>query len=228
MKEELAAVASGIAVVEDDLALGRQIVDLLEQAGLGAQWFRRGQDFLAACTGPKAFGAALLDMRLPDMTGLTILETLAHRAPPVVMLTGMTEESGLIKAFELGVHDYLFKPFRPTELVARLRGLLRRTSAQAPSLDGSGPGDFRLSEQAGYTSLTEKERGCAEILLAHLGKTVSRDTLRQRVWRGHQAISSRTIDTHVSRVRSKLDLTSASGLELTAVYGVGYRLQKVA
>ena len=217
-----------IAVVEDDLALGRQILDVLEQAGLGAQWFRRGQDFLAACSGPGAFGAALLDMRLPDMTGLAVLETLANRSPPVVMLTGMTEESGLIKAFELGVHDYLFKPFRPAELVARLKGLLRRTSTEAAGLDGPGPGDLRLSEQAGYTSLTEKERGCAEILMAHLGKTVSRDILRQHVWRSHQAISSRTIDTHVSRVRSKLDLTPAGGFELTAVYGVGYRLQKLA
>ncbi len=217
-----------IAVVEDDLALGRQIVDVLAQAGLGALWFKRGQDFVAACSGPGAFGAALLDMRLPDMTGLTVLETLANRAPPVVMLTGMTEESGLIRAFELGVHDYLFKPFRPAELVARLKGLLRRTSTAAAGLDGPGPGDLRLSEQAGYTSLTEKERGCAEILLAHLGKTVSRDILRRQVWRGHQVISSRTIDTHVSRVRSKLDLTPASGFELTAVYGVGYRLQKVA
>lgn len=217
-----------IAVVEDDLALGRQIVDVLEQAGLGALWFKRGQDFVAACSGPGAFGAALLDMRLPDMTGLTVLETLANRAPPVVMLTGMTEESGLIRAFELGVHDYLFKPFRPAELVARLKGLLRRTSTAAAGLDGPGPGDLRLSEQAGYTSLTEKERGCAEILLAHLGRTVSRDILRQHVWRSHQAISSRTIDTHVSRVRSKLDLTPAGGFELTAVYGVGYRLQKLA
>lgn len=217
-----------IAVVEDDLALGRQIVDVLEQAGLGALWFKRGQDFVAACSGPGAFGAALLDMRLPDMTGLTVLETLANRAPPVVMLTGMTEESGLIRAFELGVHDYLFKPFRPAELVARLKGLLRRTSTEAAGLDGPGPGDLRLSEQAGYTSLTEKERGCAEILLAHLGRTVSRDILRQHVWRSHQAISSRTIDTHVSRVRSKLDLTPAGGFELTAVYGVGYRLQKLA
>jgi DNA-binding response OmpR family regulator len=228
VREGLVAVEAGIAVVEDDLALGRQIVDVLEQAGLGAQWFRRGQDFLSACSGPKPFGAALLDMRLPDMTGLTILETLANRAPPVVMLTGMTEESGLIRAFELGVHDYLFKPFRPAELVARLKGLLRRTSAEPAGLDGSGPSDLGLSEHAGYTSLTEKERGCAEILLAHLGKTVSRDTLRQHVWQSHQAISSRTIDTHVSRVRNKLDLTSANGFELTAVYGVGYRLQKLA
>lgn len=219
---------TSIAVVEDDLALGRQLVDVLEQAGLGAQWFKRGQDFVAACTGPRAFGAALLDMRLPDMTGLTVLEALANRAPPVVMLTGMTEESGLIKAFELGVHDYLFKPFRPAELVARLKGLLRRRALEAGDLDSPGPSDPLLSEHDGYKSLTEKERGCAEILLAQLGKTVSRDILRRQVWRGHQAISSRTIDTHVSRVRSKLDLTPASGFELTAVYGVGYRLQKVA
>lgn len=219
---------TSIAVVEDDLALGRQLVDVLEQAGLEAHWFKRGQDFVAACTGPRAFGAALLDMRLPDMTGLTVLEALANRAPPVVMLTGMTEESGLIKAFELGVHDYLFKPFRPAELVARLKGLLRRRALEAGDLDSPGPSDPLLSEHDGYKSLTEKERGCAEILLAQLGKTVSRDILRQHVWRGHQAISSRTIDTHVSRVRSKLDLTSASGFELTAVYGVGYRLQKVA
>ena len=219
---------TSIAVVEDDLALGRQIVDLLAQAGLEAHWFKRGRDFVAACTGPRAFGAALLDMRLPDMTGLTVLETLANRTPPVVMLTGMTEESGLIRAFELGVHDYLFKPFRPAELVARLKGLLRRTALEAGDLDSPGPSDPLLSEHDGYKSLTEKERGCAEILLAQLGKTVSRDILRRQVWRGHQVISSRTIDTHVSRVRSKLDLTPASGFELTAVYGVGYRLQKVA
>jgi DNA-binding response OmpR family regulator len=217
-----------IAVVEDDLALGQQLVDVLHQAELGAQWFKRGRDFLEACAQPSAFGAALLDMRLPDMTGLAVLAALENRAPPVVMLTGMTEESGLIKAFELGVHDYLFKPFRPAELIARLKGLVRRTSAQPDATDRATTESLALAQHPGHDQLTEKERGCAELLLGQLGKTVSRETLRRQVWRGHQAVSSRTIDTHVCRVRAKLGLNRDGGFELNAVYGVGYRLQKLA
>ncbi len=217
-----------IAVVEDDLALGQQIVDVLATAELAGQWFKRGQDFVAACGDPGAFDAVLLDMRLPDMTGLAVLERLSNRAPPVVMLTGMTEETGLIRAFELGVHDYVFKPFRASELVARIRGLVRRTRPKRGDEDTGITGTALLTEHPAYPSLTEKERGCAEILLAQLGQTVSRDTLRRQVWRGHQAVTSRSIDTHVSRVRTKLGLVPSAGFELASVYGVGYRLQKLA
>jgi DNA-binding response OmpR family regulator len=217
-----------IAVVEDDLALGQHLVDVLHHAEFSAQWFKRGRDFLEASGQPSAFGAALLDMRLPDMTGLAVLAALTDRAPPVVMLTGMTEESGLIKAFELGVHDYLFKPFRPAELIARLKGLVRRTHAKPNATGCTASDPVDLAHHPGHDQLTEKERGCAEMLLSQLGKTVSRDTLRRQVWRGHQAISSRTIDTHVSRVRAKLGLHRDKGFELVAVYGVGYRLQKLA
>ena len=229
VEESVTATEGRVAVVEDDLALGQQIVDVLAQAGLAAQWFKRGQDFVEACSRPEAFDVALLDMRLPDMTGLAVLENLLDRAPPVVMLTGMTEEAGLIRAFELGVHDYVFKPFRAAELVARLKGLVRRTrsdlgKAAEPLAAKAG----LLTDHPAYASLTEKERGCAEILLGQLGQTVSRDTLRRLVWRGHQVVTSRSIDTHVSRVRTKLGLVPSAGFELASVYGVGYRLQKLA
>ncbi len=244
----MSAGAVCVAVVEDDLALGQLIVDVLEGAQLSARWFKRGQDFLRACLGPQAFAAALLDMRLPDMTGLRVLQSMpTESSPPVMMLTGMTEESGLVAAFELGVHDYLFKPFRPAELIARLQGLIRRTAAASRMssealafrdsrgavllgelLDASG--QHRESGQPGSdtVALTEKERACAQVLLDHLGQTVSREDLRQRVWRGHQAVTSRSIDTHVSRVRTKLGLVPSAGFELASVYGVGYRLQKLA
>ncbi|MGA1335843.1 MAG: response regulator, partial [Burkholderiaceae bacterium] len=90
----MSAGAVCVAVVEDDLALGQLIVDVLEGAQLSARWFKRGQDFLQACLGPQAFAAALLDMRLPDMTGLRVLQSMpTESSPPVMMLTGMTEES---------------------------------------------------------------------------------------------------------------------------------------
>ena len=228
MGEAVTATEGRVAVVEDDLALGQQIVDVLAQAGLAAQWFKRGQGFVEACSRPKAFDVALLDMRLLDMTGLAVLEKLLDRAPPVVMLTGMTEEAGLIRAFELGVHDYVFKPFRAAELVARLKGLVRRTRRPPERVEPTAGKATLLTDHPAYTSLTEKERGCAEILLAQLGQTVSRDTLRRQVWRGHQVVTSRSIDTHVSRVRTKLGLVPSAGFELASVYGVGYRLQKLA
>ena len=228
MGEAVTATEGRIAVVEDDLALGQQIVDVLGQAGLAAQWFKRGQGFVEACSRPEAFDVALLDMRLPDMTGLAVLEKLLDRAPPVVMLTGMTEEAGLVRAFELGVHDYVFKPFRAAELVARLKGLVRRTRRPRERVEPTADKATLLTDHPAYTSLTEKERGCAEVLLGQLGQTVSRDTLRRLVWRGHQVVTSRSIDTHVSRVRTKLGLVPSAGFELASVYGVGYRLQKLA
>jgi DNA-binding response OmpR family regulator len=228
VEQGLTATEGRVAVVEDDLALGQQIVDVLAQAGLAAQWFKRGQDFVGACGRPEAFDVALLDMRLPDMTGLAVLENLLDRAPPVVMLTGMTEEAGLVRAFELGVHDYVFKPFRANELVARLKGLVRRTRRELGGAEPLVAKPSLLTDHPAYTSLTEKERGCAEVLLGQLGQTVSRETLRRLVWRGHQVVTSRSIDTHVSRVRTKLGLVPSAGFELASVYGVGYRLQKLA
>jgi len=211
--------AGRVAVVEDDRAIGLQLSDLLGEAGVLTEVFAQGQAFLARQT-QAPFDAALLDMRLPDASGLAILEALKvqGRGLPVIMLTGMTEERGLVAAFGLGAHDYVFKPFRPAELVARVQALLQRTR-QAPTPP------LALLERP---DLTDKERGCAQILLTHLGQTVSREQLRQGVWRRNQAVDSRTIDTHVSRVRTKLGLDPSNGFALTAVYGVGYRLQKLA
>ncbi len=228
-----------LAVLEDDEQLADQLCALLHVQGWRVRRYAKGQHLLDALD-RHHFDAVLCDLRLPDMSGLEVLSAHQARAkgaredgPVMIMLTGVTDEASLVRAFELGAHDYLHKPFRAAELQARLAATVRRRrGAQferdhavgkirlSPNCEG-GP----LAQRDGRpVRLTEKEFQCAQLLLGQMGKTVSRNQIRLQVWRHNEQVQTRTIDTHISRVRQKLGLTPENGFRLSPVYGIGYRL----
>lgn len=214
--------------------MARQSCDVITSLGWQPRHFAKGRAFLQSLR-TQPFDAVLLDLRLPDMSGLDILNALplGHRCP-VIMVTSSADESSLLAAFDGGVRDYVTKPFRSRELGARLGALLSRSGVQPAreiltvrdlQIDlhpESQPIVFRGSEAI---VLTEKEFRCAQLLLACAGRTVSRDALRLRVWHLSEAVQTRTIDTHVSRVRCKLGLWPEHGFSLRSIYGVGWRLE---
>lgn len=236
------------AVVEDDPQLANQLCEILAGSGWQCEAFGLGDAFLSRQR-RRAFDLAILDMRLPDLSGLELLRQLAGlpRHPSVaptasIVVTGLLDEANLERAFALGAQDYLLKPFRSRELLARVQAVQsRRRPGLAPSdsadTDPTAPaaptrfGPFVLDRQTRSLSrsgvpiaMTDKEFGIAELLFLRLGQTIPREEMRSAVWQTEALPESRTIDTHVSRVRRKLGLDPGADFQLTTVYGVGYRL----
>lgn len=241
------------AIVEDDPALCQQIDEVMQLGGWQSQRFSRGEDFLRRQRG-RPFDVIVLDLRLPDLCGFQVLERLASLAAgqdtipsASIVLTGLMDESALEKAFSLGAADYVLKPFRARELLARLGAAQRQRLGQAARnrnesavKDASGVAaplqwgcfeiddGLRTMKQRGQlVPLTEKEFQTARLLFSRLGQIVSRDELCSRIWPARQTVLSRTIDTHVSRVRTKLGLTDTTEYRLVSVYGQGYRLERL-
>ncbi|MFZ9734261.1 MAG: response regulator transcription factor [Burkholderiaceae bacterium] len=240
------------AVVEDDPQLANQLCEILAGSGWQCEAFGLGHAFLSRQR-RRAFDLAILDMRLPDLSGLELLRQLAGlpRHPSVaptasIVVTGLLDEANLERAFALGAQDYLLKPFRSRELLARVQavqsrrrpGLAPSDSADTDATASAAParfGPFVLDRQTRSLSrsgvpiaLTDKEFGIAELLFLRLGQTIPREEMRSAVWQTEALLESRTIDTHVSRVRRKLGLDPGADFQLTTVYGVGYRLYPTA
>jgi two-component system phosphate regulon response regulator PhoB len=176
----------------------------------------------------------ILDWMLPQLSGIEVLKEMRARAEtrmvPVIMLTARREEIDRVLGLELGADDYVTKPFSARELVLRIRGLLKRGERQVDPKEGAlrlGPieihaADHRAVVDGKPLSLTLTEFRLLEDLVRAKGRVRTRETLLSEVWGYDSEVLSRTVDTHVRRLRSKL--RSASDW-LVTVRGVGYRLQ---
>ncbi len=198
-----------------------------------------GYEVLSAEDGPSALAAArtenpallVLDLMLPGMSGLEICRTLkgdpATARIPILMLTAKAEEIDRIVGLELGADDYLTKPFSPRELVLRIGNILRRAGrADEPaSLLQAGPimidrERLRVTVEGEPVELTATEMKLLSLLVERRGRVQARDTLLNDVWGYEVAIDTRTVDTHVRRLREKLG-SAADCIE--TVRGFGYR-----
>jgi DNA-binding response OmpR family regulator len=249
---------NSIAVIEDDEPLGRRLCDVLTHEGWRGRWFRRAETFLDAHPRQR-FDAALVDLRLPGMSGLDLLDALHNKplpSPIFFMLTGDDRDSTLAEAFAKGAHDFLLKPIRARELVARLTAALRRHShkplvAQEPG-HGSGPSNgngqaFRLEQQTltvgsvrlesgtqrafldgREVRLTSREWALAFFIFQHMNQDLERSLLQEQVFCLNPRVQTRTVDTHLSRLKAKLQLHPEMGFQLRSIYGAGYRLERLA
>ena len=154
---------------------------------------------------------------------------------PVMFLTRRDDESDIVSALKSGADDYLVKPARRDELLARIEALTRRNGKSPPGQNRLVIGSFELDMQSrqlrrkGETlKLTQKEFILAHFLLSRHGQLITRQELLEKVWRQSANINTRTVDTHISRVRKKLKLHPENGWHLVAVYQYGYRLDWLA
>ncbi|MBU3725428.1 MAG: response regulator transcription factor [Burkholderiaceae bacterium] len=225
-----------IAIVEDDVEQGRILSRLFESSGTNAEVFQTGRQFLHRAN-RSAFDLAMLDLRLPDMSGLEVLERLRAqeqlllRTMPVMVVSGHPDLGLMKKAFAQGAHDFIAKPFRPDELVIRAEAAIHR---HQPRLFHDGPieiAGIRLNlatlqafcdgREAG---LSAKEFHLAWLLFHRQGQTVSRAQIMKLVWGRADSLACRTIDTHIGRIKRKLGLDKKPELRLRPVYAIGYRL----
>lgn len=225
-----------IALVEDDHLQCTLIKRWLEDAGHQCRCYPDG-DALRSALPQAEHQLLLLDWELPGHSGLDILEWLrseAGKALPVIFLTQRQQEEDIVRALRSGADDYVIKPAREQELLARIEALARRS---LPSQEESAPitiGQFTLHENNrllqinGKTiELTHKEFALASLLLRNIGTLLTRENLMTEVWGYSSPINTRTVDTHISRVRKKLSLVPEQGWQLSAVYQCGYRLDRL-
>ena len=220
-----------IYVVEDDSSIRELVVYTLNQSGLPAQGFANAQEFWAALA-EETPRLVLLDIMLPDEDGLTILKKLRSAAAtaslPVIMLTAKGSEYDLVLGLDSGADDYVPKPFGSMELLARVRGLLRRTEpAGQKSLEYhigelSVYPDKRQVVAAGqYVQLTLKEFELLLLLLENENIVLSRDRILSTVWGYDFDGETRTVDVHIRTLRRKLGVC---GDYIQTVRGVGYKI----
>jgi DNA-binding response OmpR family regulator len=224
-----------IAFLEDDAGFAANIIDWLEQAGHDVVWFRTGRECIRALSDER-FDLCLFDWMLPDLTGPDVMAHLKLKGtlPPVIFLTARDAEEDIVQVIQSGADDYIVKPPSRSVLIARVHAVARRCAAQVrpePVQDfGRLKVDFaqrRFELDGTPVRLTEKETELALYFFARVGMLLPRGHLIQVVWGSSPDVDTRTVDVHVSHLRSKLGLLPENGWRLTSVYRQGYRLERV-
>jgi two-component system response regulator ResD len=182
----------------------------------------------------------LLDVMLPGIDGVEVCTRLrVSKATPVIMLTAKGEETNRVQGFEAGVDDYVVKPFSPREMIYRVKAILRRSSATAFLQKDTAANRtivfphlmieheaHRVTAEGAEVSLTPKEYELLHYLATSPDKVFSREQLLKDVWHYDFFGDLRTVDTHIKRLREKLNkVSTAAGGMITTVWGVGYKLE---
>lgn len=226
-----------IAVLDNDASQVDLITQVLTAAGHDCHVYPGGKELLAAL---RRDGCAMLilDWQVADLQAAEVLRRAKETVPstfPVLFFASTSGTTDILAGLGAGADDYMLKPLRRGELALRTEALLRRAY---PSQNEAEKFEFglyvfetrpgRLLRDGIPIDLTHKEFELALLFFRNLGRPLSRAFIHDAVWIGDPALASRTMDTHVSRVRNKLALRPENGLRLAPVYSYGYRLEKLA
>jgi len=182
----------------------------------------------------ETYDLLVLDWELPDIEGPRVVRWIRDdlkSSLPILFVTNRREEEDLVEGLAAGADDFMSKPIRVAELQARVRALLRRTYPAQHETQLAfrnyhfDPATRSLRIADRRVDLSRREYELALFLFRNLGRLLSRDHLREAVWGLSVDTPSRTLDTHISRLRQKLDLQPSNGFLLSAIYGLGYRLE---
>jgi two-component system OmpR family response regulator len=226
-------IVAAVLVVDDDGHIREVVRFALEKAGHRVAEAADGRAALEAFERSPA-DVVVLDIIMPELDGLEVCRRLRERSRvPILFLSSRDEELDRVLGLELGADDYVTKPFSPRELVARVKAMLRRAAppepaASEPKVLQSGPlvldpQRYRCSWDGAEIVLTVTEFALLQSLLGMPGKVYTRDELVDRAWGLGHAITERTVDSHIRRIRKKLAQAGADPIE--TVYGLGYRLR---
>lgn len=227
---------STILIVDDEQDLVTTVAYALEQEGWKTRCAYDGQGALDSATRSPTPDLILLDLMLPDMSGTEVCRRLRTldptRATPIVMLTARNDEIDRVVGFEVGADDYVGKPFSIRELVLRIKAILRRADKPETPAGEIRFGRLRLDPAAHQVwvddseiSLTALEFRLLATLVTRRGRVQSRETLLHDVWGHDPGLPTRTVDTHIQRLRKKIGAASAY---IETLRGAGYRFRASA
>lgn len=220
-----------IGVLEDDISQIEVLQLWADEADYSIVPFNTGQALKTALT-TDTFDMLMLDWNLPDTTGTEILSWVRDKLDwhiPILFITSRDSEDDVVFALEQGADDYMIKPVNKNETLARIKALDRRSNSKNSDILDFPPYQVHLVERnillnQELIDLTNKEFELANLLFRNNGRLLSRGYIMERVWGTKAELNTRTIDTHMSRLRSKLRIKPQNGWQLSAVYHHGYRL----
>ncbi len=224
-----------IAVVDDEKDILNLITHHLKREGFQVKPFQSGKDFLLYINSVPP-DLVLLDIMLPGMDGLELCRILkskpSTKSIPIIMITAKSTEADIVVGLELGADDYIVKPFRTRELVARVKSILRRYATKTPGDEtlrvgplSINPASYEISVDSRKIDLTTTEFRILETLAEAEGKVFTRDQLlkRKTLWGDERVVFDRTIDVHIKNLREKL---GSAGKMIKTVRGIGYKLEE--
>jgi len=222
---------STIAIVEDEPKLASVLNDYLIQSDYSTVVYNDGTEALEALQ-KNAVDLILLDLMLPGTDGMTICRELRKVSTvPIIMLTARAEEIDRLLGLEIGADDYICKPYSPREVVARVKALLRRVSMCDTSINPNNL-SFELDELAAIMRINAKECALTSVELnllktmhAQPGRIFNRAQLMTRIYPDNRVVSDRTIDSHVKKLRQKMESLDANNEYIQSVYGIGYKFE---
>lgn len=222
-------------IVEDEPSLVFTLRDTLENEGYEVAMVENGTDALeqVADFGPDLM---ILDIMLPGMSGFEVCKKIREMKLnfPIIMLTARDQEIDKVTGLNIGADDYMTKPFGVKELLARIQARLRRANTynKPGPIDVVNLGDVRLELNESKAvrpdktiDLTTREVELIRFLVANANEPVSRDSLLEHVWRYEYSTNTRTVDVHISKLRSKIEMNPDDPRYLVTLHGVGYMIK---
>ena len=218
-----------ILVVDDESRMRKLVKDFLSKKGFEVIEAENGEQALDIFFGTKDIALILLDVMMPKMDGWEVCREIRKMSQgPIIMLTAKSDEKDELLGFELGVDEYITKPFSPKILVARVEAILRRSNAIGPD-DVIEVGGIKLNKAAHEVTvdgepveLSFKEFELLSYFVANQGVALSRERILNNVWNYDYFGDARTIDTHVKKLRSKL---KDKGEYIKTIWGMGYKFE---
>lgn len=222
-----------ILLVDDDITLCRLLVEFLTRDGFAASAVYSGAEALETVTHDDLYDAVVLDIMMPGISGLEVLQSLRSRfSIPIIMLTGRGDDIDRIIGLEMGADDYIGKPCNPRELAARLRAVLRRTTEPQDRMTKSvlesngirldiGRREATLAGEP--LNLTSAEFNTLALLMQSAGEVLSKELLTEKVLYRKLNAYDRSIDVHISRIRQKLSAHLPATNMIKSIRGAGYQ-----
>lgn len=225
-----------VALLEDNLDFAQTITNWLSEIDMEVIHFRSGLDFLRDFPKSK-YDLCIFDSILPDVSGSDVMESLKLRSstlPPIIFLTGVSDESEVIRVIDSGADDYIVKPVSKPLFISRINAIIRRLKYEIADQSlvmafDNLQIDLKKREikiEGEQVKLTDKELDLAFYFFKNLGVLLSRSHLMNVVWGSSADIETRKVDVHVSHLRTKLKLTPEFNWKLSSIYQQGYRLER--
>lgn len=223
------------AVLDDDRAQTDLVAKLLEEAGYSCDIFHQGRTLVNRLR-QDTYDLLVIDWNMPGMSGIEVLEAVRqgpHASLPVMMITSRSDVDDVVEGLNAGADDYIVKPLNPQIFLARVEAALRRAQLSRPQRRSATYGcyEFDLPNETVTVKgepvrLTAKEMALALMLFDNISRPLSRSYLLETIWGQSPEAETRTLDAHVSRIRTKLKLRPENGFRITPVYSYGYRLEQ--